>query len=496
MIFKNKYRQFTITVISLLFIVLFVYAALSKLLHFETFTLQLAQSPLLSAYAGVIAFLVPGLEIGIAILLVFERWRTLALYASFTLMVMFTAYIFFILNFSDFVPCSCGGVLEKLSWTQHLIFNVVFIILAGVAVFFAGPYRIKKTLLLLVTLAIIGISIVALLFAFSEKKMHRNNAFVRRYIPHAITARKIYDLKYNSWYIAGINSGKVYLGNVTVPLRILILDTLLGRADTIQVELDNMDLPYKAVTLSVGKTEFYASDGTVPIVLRGSKGDWKAKTNGQDHYFTAAAPMDSSGMAIRIANARTLKNEIGIIDLGDRKKVDTLQTYELPAAGDGIFESDGQLMWNGQLEELVYIYFYSNRYFLISPSLEIFERHTIDTVTEPSLDILHFKTLGKDKLKGNATRINEYASTYGNFLFIKSGRLGRYEKKKILEDASIIDVYDISRDEYKFSFYIYNQDDRKLTAFKVVRDKIYAIMEDRLVTFSLNEVIERNLRTD
>src|SRR5690606_24243208 len=122
MIFNKKYRELTINVLSLLFIVLFVYAAFSKLRDFETFTLQLAQSPLLSAYAEIIAFLVPGLEIALAVLLVFEKFRTPALYASFTLMVMFTTYIYIILNFSDFVPCSCGGVLEDLSWTQHLLF--------------------------------------------------------------------------------------------------------------------------------------------------------------------------------------------------------------------------------------------------------------------------------------------------------------------------------------------------------------------------------------
>ncbi|MEG0917288.1 MAG: hypothetical protein RSF68_09775, partial [Myroides sp.] len=47
----------------------------------------------------------------------------------------FTVYIFLILNYSPFVPCSCGGVLEDLGWWEHLWFNgvvclvTVFIIL-------------------------------------------------------------------------------------------------------------------------------------------------------------------------------------------------------------------------------------------------------------------------------------------------------------------------------------------------------------------------------
>src|SRR5690606_3278736 len=141
---------------------------------------------------------VPGMEIAIVLLLITERFRTIALYTFFTLMVMFTAYIFIILNFSDFVPCSCGGVLEKLSWTQHLIFNVVFVMLAGLAVFLSTQNKTKKVLLTLGALAIIGIAIVALLFAFSEKKMHRNNAFQRRYPHHPANESNKQELKSNS----------------------------------------------------------------------------------------------------------------------------------------------------------------------------------------------------------------------------------------------------------------------------------------------------------
>uniref|UniRef100_UPI003AA9B8AD MauE/DoxX family redox-associated membrane protein n=1 Tax=Xanthomarina gelatinilytica TaxID=1137281 RepID=UPI003AA9B8AD len=199
MVFNKKYRELTINVSSLLFIVLFVYAAISKLLDFETFTVQLAQSPLLSAYTGVIAWVVPGLEILIAVLLTIPKYRIPALYASFTLMVMFTAYIYIILNFSDFIPCSCGGVLEKLSWTQHLIFNIVFIILAGAAVFFNAQWNAKKNVLMFSSLAIFGIGTVTLLFAFSEKKMHRNNAFIRRYLPHFANQINNYDFIYTSY---------------------------------------------------------------------------------------------------------------------------------------------------------------------------------------------------------------------------------------------------------------------------------------------------------
>ncbi|WP_254088745.1 MauE/DoxX family redox-associated membrane protein [Dawidia soli] len=123
-----------IEIICALFIILFVYAALTKLLDYEKFRIQIGQSPLLTAFAGWIAWIVPVTEFLISIMLVFVRLRLVGLYAAFSLMVMFTTYIVCILTLSLYIPCSCGGVLEKLGWKEHLIFNIVFIILAAVAV--------------------------------------------------------------------------------------------------------------------------------------------------------------------------------------------------------------------------------------------------------------------------------------------------------------------------------------------------------------------------
>jgi len=127
-------KEVIVEIICALFIVLFVYAAASKLLDFEKFRLQMGQSPVLTAFAGIAVWLVPAVELIIAAMLITARLRLLGLYASFCLMVMFTAYIIVITRFSDYVPCSCGGVLEKLSWNQHLVFNIGFVVLGFIAI--------------------------------------------------------------------------------------------------------------------------------------------------------------------------------------------------------------------------------------------------------------------------------------------------------------------------------------------------------------------------
>ncbi|WP_339610462.1 MauE/DoxX family redox-associated membrane protein [uncultured Planktosalinus sp.] len=127
-------KKYLVDLFIFLFILLFVYAAVSKLVDYETFENQLGQSPLLSAFAGWVAPGVIIIELLIALLLIFERTRLFALFGFYSMMVLFTTYIIIILNFTDFIPCSCGGVLEQLGWTEHLVFNVGFMGLAVVGI--------------------------------------------------------------------------------------------------------------------------------------------------------------------------------------------------------------------------------------------------------------------------------------------------------------------------------------------------------------------------
>lgn len=134
-------RKIAVDIVVFSYILLFVYAALTKLLDYQKFVVQLGQSPILTNYAQVLAVVVPFIELGISLMLIFPKTRLKGLYAAFGLMVMFTTYIVLASRFSDYVPCSCGGVLEGMTWTQHLIFNTVFVLLALIGILFQPNIR-------------------------------------------------------------------------------------------------------------------------------------------------------------------------------------------------------------------------------------------------------------------------------------------------------------------------------------------------------------------
>lgn len=133
--------KITVELISFLFTLLFVYAAAVKLMDHDRFVLQLGQSPLLSPYAGLVSIAVPLTELLLSALLLVPATRLIGFFGALSLMVMFTAYIVAILNFSSYIPCSCGGILEKLGWREHLVFNIAFILLSLAAIVLLSATR-------------------------------------------------------------------------------------------------------------------------------------------------------------------------------------------------------------------------------------------------------------------------------------------------------------------------------------------------------------------
>lgn len=119
-----------IEIICALFILLFAYTALSKLLNFESFKQVLSLSPSIGENAPIIAWTLPIVELIVASLLFIPRTRTQGLYGSFSLMVVFTIYLSYMLAATPDLPCTCGGVLSQMTWNQHLVFNIFFTLIA------------------------------------------------------------------------------------------------------------------------------------------------------------------------------------------------------------------------------------------------------------------------------------------------------------------------------------------------------------------------------
>jgi hypothetical protein len=127
-----------------LFILLFLYTAISKLQEFRQFRFELSMSPApgFRAISPVIAYLLPPIEIITAIILFTEKWRMIGMYLSTGLMLTFTLYVFLLLRTHEHLPCTCGGLISQMSWSQHLYFNILFTLIGAVAILIGRSIKI------------------------------------------------------------------------------------------------------------------------------------------------------------------------------------------------------------------------------------------------------------------------------------------------------------------------------------------------------------------
>jgi len=112
---------------------LFVYTAYAKLIDHQRFLKGLTRVQMIRKFAVIISYSVPVIEILIALLLLIPKTAKTGLYSFITLMFAFTIYIISAMIWEPYLPCRCGGAIEKLSWGQHIWFNLAFITIAAIA---------------------------------------------------------------------------------------------------------------------------------------------------------------------------------------------------------------------------------------------------------------------------------------------------------------------------------------------------------------------------
>lgn len=489
-----NFKSNIIYIIALLYVLLFTYAAISKILDFENFQVQLGQSPLLSAFAHFIAFAVIAVELLICCLLVWQRTRIIGLFAAYCLMLMFTAYIYIILNYSSFVPCSCGGILEKLSWNQHIIFNLTFIILAVISILLNKTKYHNKRYWALGSGGILSIALIAILYNRSENIMHHHNNFTRRF-PHfpAVLDKEI-ELKSNSYYyFAGSNKGKIYLGNYAAPLQILELDSVLNTKTLHKIKLDRMKLPFNSIQIKILGDKFYLVDGNVPCFFKGKISDWNANYIMQGtSFFSQFEPLDSANIAIRSILKKTKTNTLGIQNLNDTLAL-KFEPNLIQKQVDGVFDTDGLMHFDKISKRVVYVYAHRNQFIVTDSKLTLnYLGNTIDTISKAQIEVATISNSGVTKLAAPPLIVNKTSAVYNNLLFVNSNLPGKFEDLEMWKKASIIDVYNLNNNSYLLSFYIYDANNKKIKHFYVNQNYLYALIDNKLVSYKLRTNITNN----
>lgn len=121
--------------------IVFLYTSLNKLSEPNTGIWAMFQPPILASIMHVVYILMPWLEITVTLLLATTRFRLLGLTFSLFLTIGFSVYLIYIRLNNEYLPCECGGGIDRLDWNVHILLDVFLI-----AISFIGHYSQKKYL--------------------------------------------------------------------------------------------------------------------------------------------------------------------------------------------------------------------------------------------------------------------------------------------------------------------------------------------------------------
>lgn len=130
---SSKTKDLIVFIICLICIFLFLTSAYDKIAEHSKFVQGLSRVAYIGSYAELIGWLVPITEVAISILLINPKTHELGLTGFVATMVVFTTYILSMILWAEKLPCRCNLIIERLTWGQHIWFNLVFIAVATFA---------------------------------------------------------------------------------------------------------------------------------------------------------------------------------------------------------------------------------------------------------------------------------------------------------------------------------------------------------------------------
>lgn len=341
-----------------------------------------------------------------------------------------------------------------------------------------------KILVYLLYISACCAGLLTALFFFSKKPGDKSNGFSRKFLPHIVSDYKVFDLGINSWYISGFGSSNVYLGNYTVPDRLLRISKNFKDSAVLNIKINRHDTLWGGVVSVVDSPGTYLLQ-TVHPTLR----------------HTTFNELKSTSFVLKSNNILSLKPLSTWSVFGKKYEAENNQTvlfketdtgistnkFILQKNKEGIFLSDGWFAYQPRTPYFFYGYYYQNSFLCFDTSMnKLYESKTIDTFSNPLIDIASSRNNTVMSFSSRPHYVNNSGFISDSLLFIHSAVMGNNEDAKAFRESMVIDVYGIASGKYLFSFYLPLYKGNKCTSIQAHGQHIYAIYDRYLISVKHN----------
>lgn len=343
---------------------------------------------------------------------------------------------------------------------------------------------VKIKLVRILVIVLVNCLIIFALFVITGNLIKPPNHFNRSFAVRPVSLCKKLDIEYNSYYIAGISGGQIYLGNETAPFFVLKADTAL--ADSAHVLIKGSGVSgIRAGLLSITSSGFYLTDRKTGSVCCGDICRWEIEKT--IHLKTSPnrlVALSPSSFAIRTFAADPLRFVL-VKQGGDTGRLQYAYGV-LENQLDGLFSNDGMLSYNPTRALLVYVYFYRNQYICMDTNLNVLYRgKSIDSNSTAKLKVSYSQSGHSSALSGPPVPVNRNSCLYGNSLYIISALKADNEPAGQFNRNDVVDKYDLRTGKYEYSSYIPRYQGQKIKSFRIYDNRLIAVSDHYLLVYQM-----------
>lgn len=347
----------------------------------------------------------------------------------------------------------------------------------------------KNTIINISLCFAVSILFVAGWFAWSQKDIIKDHGFERNVITNSLSYIDAVPLTKKAYYFAGHNQDTIYLGNYKSPIEVIkiTLPTLDTTYINIQLEKKDSIQRFRNYIVEVRPPYFYFMEGTIPFIKRGKLNQWQPKSFMYDStYFISAVPMGEKRIALKSVSRKTKEYALGLEQDMDPKI--ELRYNILEKQIDGVFCTEGQMIFSEDLSKLIYVYYYRNQFMVMDREVRLqYRSNTIDTISQVQIEPVTTRGGSVRKLESPQFLVNKNSATKNQYLYIYATGMARSDKYEDFKNASTIDVYDLQKKgAYSFSFRIPDYKNSKVSDFFITDNYLVTYQGNHIVVYDLH----------
>ncbi|MBB5437725.1 hypothetical protein HDC92_001399 [Pedobacter sp. AK017] len=344
-----------------------------------------------------------------------------------------------------------------------------------------------KKLLLIILFVAFGLLIVFLLYVSSRSSIDQKNGFNRTFNNIGIKKLNEFDLKFANYYISGITNSNIFLGNHKATLHGVMISADLR--DTVHINNPNFikdTIDIWAIKVQIDSPNVYYMERMTPAYAQAILPFAETKRiDLNDIKFDRIKVISKNSFVIRYFQSKhRVLQKITIQPTIKRKGI-----FRLSDGINNDFALDGYLAYNKATGKLIYINYYSNKFICLDTNMNfVYIGNTIDTNRIAKIKVAEInKTKTKEKLmSAPPLQVNKRGYADGKWLYIQSLLASDQEPLKQFNTYTVIDIYHIENGKYSHSIQVPNINDKKLTDFIVLNNKLYALYDHYMVSYEIH----------